>query len=44
MTAEALGEFLGTMILILMGGGVCAGVSLEKTYAKGAGWMAITAG
>ena len=44
MTAEVLGEFLGTMILILMGGGVCAGVSLEKTYAKGAGWMAITAG
>ena len=30
-------EFLGTMILILMGDGVCANVSLNKSKAKGAG-------
>lgn len=35
-------EFLGTMILILMGDGVCANVSLEKSKAKGAGWVVVT--
>jgi glycerol uptake facilitator protein len=39
-----LGEFFGTMILILMGGGVVAGVLLGKTKAQNAGWMVITAG
>jgi glycerol uptake facilitator protein len=39
-----LGEFLGTMILILMGGGVVAGVVLGKTKAQNAGWMVITTG
>ena len=34
-------EFLGTMILILMGDGVCANVSLEKSKAKGAGWVVV---
>ena len=41
---EYLGEFLGTMILILMGGGVVAGVLLGKSKAQNAGWMVITAG
>ena len=35
-------EFLGTMLLILMGGGVVANVCLSKTKGHGAGWMAIT--
>ena len=35
-------EFIGTMILILMGDGVCANVSLEKSKAKGAGWVVVT--
>jgi len=39
-----IGEFFGTMILILFGGGVCAAVSLEKSYAKNAGWMVVAAG
>jgi glycerol uptake facilitator protein len=39
-----LGEFLGTMILILMGGGVVAGVLLKKSKAENAGWMVITTG
>ncbi len=39
-----LGEFLGTFILILLGNGVNASVSLRKTYAENAGWMVITTG
>jgi glycerol uptake facilitator protein len=38
------GEYLGTLILILLGGGVCAGVTLRKSYAANAGWMVITTG
>src|SRR3954470_9024810 len=32
------------MILILLGGGVVAGVVLNKTKAQNAGWMVITTG
>jgi glycerol uptake facilitator protein len=38
------GEFLGTLVLVLMGNGVCAGVTLRKSYAANSGWMAITTG
>jgi glycerol uptake facilitator protein len=41
---DVLGEFLGTMILIILGGGVVAGALLNKSKAQNAGWMAITAG
>lgn len=44
MNAPFLGEFLGTLVLILFGGGVVAGVLLEKSKAKGAGWIVVTAG
>jgi glycerol uptake facilitator protein len=44
MNSAFLGEYLGTAILILLGGGVCASVSLEKSYAKNAGWIVVTAG
>ena len=37
-------EFLGTMVLILLGAGVCAATSLNKSHAKGAGWVAIAFG
>jgi len=37
-----IAEFLGTMLLILMGAGVCANVLLSKTKGNGAGWMVIT--
>jgi glycerol uptake facilitator protein len=40
----AIGEFMGTFILILLGSGVNASVSLRKTYAEGAGWMVVTTG
>jgi glycerol uptake facilitator protein len=38
------GEFMGTLVLILLGNGVNAGVTLRKSYAAGSGWMAITTG
>jgi len=38
------GEFLGTLVLVLLGTGVNAGVTLRKSYAADAGWMAIAAG
>jgi glycerol uptake facilitator protein len=44
MTSPFLGEFLGTMILILLGDGVVAGVLLRRSKAEGGGWMVITAG
>jgi glycerol uptake facilitator protein len=44
VTSPLLGEFLGTMVLILLGNGVVAGVLLKGTKAEGSGWMAITAG
>jgi glycerol uptake facilitator protein len=39
-----LAELVGTMILIALGGGVCAGVSLRKTFSESSGWMVIGAG
>jgi glycerol uptake facilitator protein len=39
-----LGEYLGTMVLVLLGNGVNANVTLRKTYAADAGWMVITTG
>lgn len=39
-----LGEFLGTLVLVLLGNGVNAAVTLRKSYAADAGWMAIATG
>jgi glycerol uptake facilitator protein len=39
-----LGELLGTMMLIILGNGVVAGVLLNKSKAQNAGWIVITAG
>jgi glycerol uptake facilitator protein len=44
MTSPLAGEFLGTMILILLGDGVVAAVLLKRSKAEGSGWVAITAG
>lgn len=38
------GEFLGTMVLIIFGGGVVANVVLSRSKGEGAGWIAITTG
>ncbi|MEU5610410.1 MIP/aquaporin family protein [Streptomyces sparsogenes] len=39
-----IGETIGTAVLILLGGGVVAGVVLKRSKAFGAGWLAITFG
>src|ERR1700745_3231897 len=44
MLAKCFGEFMGTLVLILLGDGVVANVLLRKSKAEGAGWMVITAG
>jgi len=41
MEKQMFGEFMGTMILILLGNGVVAGVLLRKSKSENAGWMAI---
>ena len=44
MTSPFLGEFMGTMILIVLGDGVVAGVLLKRSKSEGSGWIVITAG
>jgi glycerol uptake facilitator protein len=39
-----LGEFIGTALLIIMGGGVVANVVLNRTKGNGSGWIVITFG
>ena len=39
-----LAELLGTMLLILLGNGVVANVSLNKSKGQGGGWMVIATG
>jgi len=39
-----ISEIVGTFLLILLGCGVNANVSLQKTYGNGSGWMVITTG
>jgi glycerol uptake facilitator protein len=38
------GEFMGTLVLVLLGNGVNAGVTLRKSYAADSGWMVIATG
>jgi glycerol uptake facilitator protein len=44
MEKHMFGEFMGTMILILLGNGVVANVLLRKSKAENAGWMVIATG
>ncbi|MED4904249.1 MIP/aquaporin family protein [Parageobacillus thermoglucosidasius] len=37
-------EVVGTALLIIFGGGVCAGVNLKKSFAQHSGWIVITMG
>ena len=44
MASPWFGEFMGTLILILMGNGVCANVLLKRSKAEASGWIVIAAG
>ena len=44
MLSPFFGEFLGTLVVILLGDGVVAGVLLKRSKAENAGWIVITAG
>ncbi len=44
MHTPFMGELLGTMVLILLGNGVVAGVLLHSSKAQNSGWIVITAG
>ena len=37
-----IGEFLGTMVLIVLGTGCGAAINLNKSYAKGSHWLYVT--
>ncbi|MEP6647682.1 MAG: MIP/aquaporin family protein [Saprospiraceae bacterium] len=39
-----IGEFIGTMLLLVLGGGVVANVVLNKTKGQNSGWIVITFG
>lgn len=44
MNGAVWGEFVGTMVLILLGNGVVGGVLLKGTKAENAGWLVVTTG
>ena len=44
LRTPVLGEFMGTLMMILLGDGVVAAVLLRRTKAENAGWLVITAG
>ena len=41
---QCIFEFLGTLVLVLLGDGVCAAISLNKSKAQGGGWVVIALG
>jgi glycerol uptake facilitator protein len=44
MHGAVFGEFLGTMVMILFGDGVCANCSLKKSKGENSGWIVIATG
>jgi glycerol uptake facilitator len=44
MLSPWFGEFMGTLVLILLGDGVVAGVLLKRSKVENSGWLVITAG
>ena len=44
MSSPVLGEFIGTMLLIILGNGVVANVILHKTKGNNSGWIVISFG
>lgn len=44
MDKRLIGEFMGTLVLVLLGNGVVANVLLKKSKGEGSGWIVITTG
>jgi glycerol uptake facilitator protein len=44
MDKQLFGEFMGTLVLVLVGNGAVANVVLEKTKGNNSGWIIITTG
>src|ERR1043165_9447721 len=44
MNNAFFGEFMGTLVLILLGNGVVCNVLLKKSKGEGSGWIVITTG
>ena len=44
LMTKLIAEFVGTMILIYLGDGVCANCTLTKSKGQNSGWIVITAG
>ncbi|MGC8550164.1 MAG: MIP/aquaporin family protein [Acidobacteriaceae bacterium] len=44
MRSSLLGEFMGTMVMMILGDGVVAGVLLKRSKAENSGWIVITTG
>ncbi|EGO62182.1 MIP/aquaporin family protein [Acetonema longum] len=44
MSSPFIGEFIGTLVLILLGDGVVANVVLKKSKGEGSGWIVIATG
>jgi len=44
MASPWFGEFMGTLVLIILGLGVVANVVLKRSKAEGAGWMVVATG
>jgi glycerol uptake facilitator protein len=44
MHSPFVGEFVGTLVLVLLGDGAVANVVLKRSKAEGAGWMVVTTG
>lgn len=42
LLTKAIFEFVGTLVLVLMGDGVCAATSLNKSKSQGGGWIVIS--
>jgi glycerol uptake facilitator protein len=44
MDKQLVGEFMGTLVLVLLGNGVVANVVLKKTLGSNSGWIVISTG
>ena len=44
MDKQLFGEFMGTLVLVLLGNGVVANVLLSKTKGQNSGWIVIATG